>query len=49
MIKQMEVGFCWGLMLHWTFGMDFECICTGKVREECPGFFQYSVDKYIKL
>ena len=28
MIKQMEVGFCWALMLLWTFGMDFEYTCT---------------------
>ena len=28
MIKQMEVGFCWGSMLLWTFGMDFESTCT---------------------
>ena len=27
MIKEIEVGFCWGLMLHWTFGMDFERTC----------------------
>ena len=26
--KQMEVGFCWGLMLLCTFGMDCESTCT---------------------
>ena len=28
MIKQMVVDFCWGLMLVWTLGADFESICT---------------------
>ena len=28
MIKQMLVGFCWGLMLLLTLGVDFESICT---------------------
>ena len=32
MIKQMAVGFCWGLMLLWTLGVDFESTCTGKLK-----------------
>ena len=28
MIKQMEVDFCWALMILWAFGMDFEYTCT---------------------
>ena len=30
MIKQMVVGFCWGLMLLWTLGVHFESTCTVK-------------------
>ena len=33
MIKQMEVGFCWVLILLWAFGMDFEYSCTVSLRE----------------
>ena len=28
MIKEMVVGFCLGLMLLWTLGVDFESTCT---------------------
>ena len=49
MIKQMVVGFCWGLMLPWTLDVDFENTCQFKGSERSPGLSQNFEDGYIKV
>ena len=49
MTKQKVVGFCWGLVLFWTSGVNFESTCTVKESERSPGLFQDFEDGYINV
>ena len=50
MIKQIIVGFCWGLMLLSMLGFDFESISTQfKGSEMSQGLFQDFEDGYIEV
>ena len=49
MIKQMVVGFCWGLMLLWTLVWILRALAQFKGSERSPGLFQDFGDGYIKV
>ena len=49
MIKQMVIGFCWGLMLSVYWVWILRALAQFKGSESSPGLFQNFGDGYIKV